>query len=886
LQVDRSELQADAALVGTMGTNANGMTGMAQVTANYGLNGKGQTIAVIDTGIAYDHPALGGGYGAGYRVVGGYDFAENDANPYDDGPSGSHGTHVAGIIGSTNATYSGVATGVDLVALRVFDDQGNGNFTWVEQALQWVHQHRNDYTNPITAINLSLGTNYNGSTVPNWAMLEDEFTQLEADGIFIAVAAGNSFASFNAPGLSYPAVSSHVVPVSALDPNGNLASYSQRASRVIAAPGSSITSTVPDYVGNLNGKTDDFATYSGTSMASPYVAGASAIIRQAMQFAGQTNITEWTIYNLMRNTADSVFDAATNTTYSKLNLQRAIDTIMPADDYGSAAQTAYQLNANGGSVALNGAIARLDDTDFFTFTAGASGTVSFTVNSQEAMVARFNTTGLNATLSQDGKTISFNVTSGQTYTFGVGTSAGIGHYTMTGTVQTGITGWGVIDYKQASGLQVTGGERWFSLSAVRSGTLTVQALFNNAGGNVDVEIYNGSGQLLGTSATANNSERVDLNVNAGDVLQIRLVGNNANVDVRVTNLIQQNGGTVTVFGTNTDDVFALTVGATHQVTINGTQYSFAGASANNIVFNGGGGNDTASLTLGAGADQITLRAGSGDVIGQGYQVHTTGVESHIVNGNGGADSATLCGSAGTDQFVTSSTKSTITGSGFSNVVNGVTQITGYGNGGIDSAYLIGTAGNDVLALTPTYGIIYGNGYQLRGYNFANQFAYAGGGADVAYLYGSAGNDVLHMYSTITGMQGSGFLHQANNFGTIYTYSGGGADTVIFADSAGNDNFLLRPDYAQMSGVGFNNFAVGFRTVVAYSTGGDDAAHILDSAGNDTLTAGRGYVGLANSALTAALYNFKRVTAYGTSGGANKVNAAAVDFVFSKIGSWN
>ena len=60
---------------------------------------------MIDSGIAWDHVALSGGLGTGYRVVGGWDFAENDADPYDDGPSGFHGTHVAGIIGSSNSTY-------------------------------------------------------------------------------------------------------------------------------------------------------------------------------------------------------------------------------------------------------------------------------------------------------------------------------------------------------------------------------------------------------------------------------------------------------------------------------------------------------------------------------------------------------------------------------------------------------------------------------------------------------------------------------------------------------------------------------------------------------------------------------------------------------------
>src|SRR5690349_1138556 len=57
-------------------------TDVSYVRGNYGLTGAGQTVAIIDSGIAYDHPALGGGYGAGHRVVGGWDFAENDANPY------------------------------------------------------------------------------------------------------------------------------------------------------------------------------------------------------------------------------------------------------------------------------------------------------------------------------------------------------------------------------------------------------------------------------------------------------------------------------------------------------------------------------------------------------------------------------------------------------------------------------------------------------------------------------------------------------------------------------------------------------------------------------------------------------------------------------------
>jgi subtilisin family serine protease len=101
-------------------TQAHNLTGWFNVKNNYGFTGRGQTVAVIDSGIAYNHYALGGGFGSNYRVVGGWDFTEeNDANPYDDGASGSHGTHVSGIIGSSDATNTGVAPGVDLRLMRV-----------------------------------------------------------------------------------------------------------------------------------------------------------------------------------------------------------------------------------------------------------------------------------------------------------------------------------------------------------------------------------------------------------------------------------------------------------------------------------------------------------------------------------------------------------------------------------------------------------------------------------------------------------------------------------------------------------------------------------------------------------------------------------------------
>ncbi len=410
--------------------NAHDQSGLTQVRSDYGFDGTGQTVAVIDSGIAYDHFALGGGLGANYRVVGGWDFTgENDANPYDDGGAGSHGTHVSGIIGASGGTHTGVAPGVDLVGLRVFDDVGNGYFSWVENALDWVHTNRNSFENPITAVNLSLGVaSWNADTIPNWANLEDEFAQLEADGIFVAVSAGNSFTSFNEAGLSYPAGSPHVIPVASVDDSGLLSYFSQRNSRVIAAPGRGIISTVPDYKGNNNGVVDDYASFSGTSMASPYVAGASVIIREAMEFAGYTNITQDTIYDHMIDTADSFYDSATSSYYNRLNLESAIDALIPADDFGSSVGAAHNLGTISNSTSISGLIGTLDDQDYFSFTAGSTGTMSFSATADHGLTPSYSVSGATGTVAAN--TLTFEVVAGETYTVSLETAAGegIGYY--------------------------------------------------------------------------------------------------------------------------------------------------------------------------------------------------------------------------------------------------------------------------------------------------------------------------------------------------------------------------------------------------------------------------------------------------------------------------
>lgn len=413
------------------------------MSEKYGLRGVGQSVAIIDSGIAYNHVALGGGLGPDFRVVGGKDFTgENDANPYDDaGPTGGHGTQVSSVVGFEDSQGGGGGAGVapeaDLVGLRVFDDAGLGYLSWIETALKWVHTNRNSFSTPITTVNLSLGAAGNTNTVPTWSTIEDELVQLKADGIFIAASAGNDFTTYNQPGLAYPASSPNVVPVMSVDDGGGLSYFSQRHARAIGAPGRLINTAIPDYLGNQNGIADDFELASGTDIAAPYLAGASVIVREAMQFVGTTNVTQQTIYDHIYSTADVIFDPITNADYHVLDLDAAIDALMPADDVGSTLAAATNLGTVANSKTINGLVGTVDDVDFFRFTAGSSGTARLVTSPTHYLVPEWTIQGPTGGAIQGALDVSFSVVAGQNYSIALATGDAIGYYQSTLTLNSG-----------------------------------------------------------------------------------------------------------------------------------------------------------------------------------------------------------------------------------------------------------------------------------------------------------------------------------------------------------------------------------------------------------------------------------------------------------------
>ncbi|SET80032.1 S8 family peptidase [Stigmatella erecta] len=217
------------------------------------------TAYVIDTGIQISHSQFGGRAAVGYDAIG-------------DGQNGNdcqgHGTHVAGTIGS--ATY-GVAKGVKLRAVRVLNCSGSGTNSGVIAGINWV---TTNHVKPAVA-NMSLGGS--ASSAVNTAV-----TNLSNAGVFVAVAAGNNNA--NASGYS-PASAPAVTTVGASTKTDARASYSNYGSLIdIFAPGTDITST---WIGSGTN------TISGTSMASPHVAGVGALYKGTYGDASSATVDSW-----------------------------------------------------------------------------------------------------------------------------------------------------------------------------------------------------------------------------------------------------------------------------------------------------------------------------------------------------------------------------------------------------------------------------------------------------------------------------------------------------------------------------------------------------------------------------------------------------------------
>jgi subtilisin len=224
-------------------------------------DGRGKTAWIIDTGIDFDHPDLN------VDQTRSKSFLPDVTSPDDEN---GHGTHVAGIIGAKNNNIGvlGIAADATLVSLRVLDKDGNGTLSSIIQALSYVSAN----AKAGDVVNMSVGEDEVSDA------LDQQVQSIAAKGIFVAIAAGNDSkpADQFSPGR---ANGDNIYTVSAIDSLDHFASFSNYGNDVVdfAAPGVRIQSTYKDGL---------YAKMSGTSMATPHLAGLLLLKGRNISYSG------------------------------------------------------------------------------------------------------------------------------------------------------------------------------------------------------------------------------------------------------------------------------------------------------------------------------------------------------------------------------------------------------------------------------------------------------------------------------------------------------------------------------------------------------------------------------------------------------------------------
>jgi subtilisin family serine protease len=383
------------------------------------IKGTGIGIAVLDTGVFAQNPDLEPNIAAYYDAVEEPSTAPADPNPIQDAVDhDGHGSHVSGIAASSNPAI-GVAYGAKLIDIRVFADAGENQLGGdpIVRGLDWVAANAATYN--IKVVNMSLGIpSINLNFTPSLDSEGLAIQTLQNMGITVVTASGNSYANDPTPGASIPAVESTISVGNTFSDNGvgqfDFSGYffggspdqfaarqvqagpdvfnatSQRSTlfNQLIAPGTDIFST-------WNSPAQLHNTISGTSMASPFVAGTVALMQQAAQQFGGTYLSPTQVLQILRNTSDQITDPAsspnvrapilptgglgpdqplpgTGLTYDRVNVYRAIQqvkafvqgTVTPGTSLHNSIATAIALTP------LNGA-----NSVFTTSSIGHDGTI-------------------------------------------------------------------------------------------------------------------------------------------------------------------------------------------------------------------------------------------------------------------------------------------------------------------------------------------------------------------------------------------------------------------------------------------------------------------------------------------------------------------------------
>jgi subtilisin family serine protease len=377
--------------------SSQGIPLMNASTVRSSYDGSGVSVAIVDTGIDYTHSKLGGGGFPNSKVIGGFDFGDSDTNPMD---CQGHGTSVAGIAAGTLSSgpgdyVGGVAHNSKLYALKIVTGCSiYASFSTIAAAWDWAVSHKNDDpNNPILVINTSFGGDmYTSACDSLQVALATAANNAVANGITLFSASGNNgyTNAINAPacvsnslsvGAVYDAnIGGWIFPdVPCTDSSTDadqVTCYSNSANFLdILAPSHFAYTTA---VGG--GYTSTAPGFGGTSAASPYAAGAAAILQSYAKTTTGFYYTPTDVKSRLVNSGDPITDSKNGITKPRVNLGNAIGGSSSGDTFtiynqGSGTLTITNMQACASWMTLNPT-----SPPSFDIAPGGSQGVTVTVN--------------------------------------------------------------------------------------------------------------------------------------------------------------------------------------------------------------------------------------------------------------------------------------------------------------------------------------------------------------------------------------------------------------------------------------------------------------------------------------------------------------------------
>ena len=703
----------------------------------------------------------------------GWDFINNDNDPYDDN---GHGTHVSGIIGATGGNGAGVVGvnwDVQIVAMKFLSASGSGSVSGAVQAINYFTAESK--LAPASENFVATNNSWGGGGYPQ--ALSDAVTNAAKEGILFVAAAGNSSvntdagATANYPSnlstkdtlMAYDAVKAYdaVISVASLTSTGGLSSFSNFGAATVdlAAPGSNIYSTLPGGA---------YGTMSGTSMATPFVTGAVALYASAHPelFAASADpmTTAKAIKDaLLANTDSTASLNGVTLTGGRLDIGNLLTPSTQLVDIVGGTSTTASL----GAATQSSTIGFAGDQDWFRVALTSGNRYDFAMtpggaSTLDCYLRLLDSNGLQLTVNEDPFSANSGLsyiatTSGSYYISAQGNQGGVGAYflSMTETLApTVINGTSGNDALIGGLLNET--LNGYAGNDTLDGGAGVDTMIGGIGDDVyyvddskDVIIEQGTqgaDRVFTTTSYTLSSDVENLtltggaNLNGvGNALNNVITGNSGN------NSIDGGAGIDTMIGGAGDDIYVVeTFG-------------------DMIVENASAGNDAVqsyiSYVLAANVEVLELR-GASSINGTGNALSNTIIGNsgtNVIDGGGSAD--LMIGGLGNDTYVVDNAGDYV-----------LEDISAGSDAVMASVSYMLTANVESLTLTGSAAINgFGNSLNnvINGNNANN---YLDGGAGVDSLVGGAGNDTLN-----------------GGFGNDMLDGGAGADFFVFNTTLGSAN---------------------------------------------------------------------------------------------------